>query len=136
MAADERDEDELGLPPEGELPTDPDASPRRRLSDAVTRRVRNPKQLSGDAAELLAAFLETSDRAKTEGVKMVAREVRHYLEELKLQEDLYKLMTTHSLEVNMSLRLQPLPGQEGEGAGASEPPEDDPAEEPEDEPSA
>lgn len=62
-----------------------------------------------DVKELAGAFLETSDRAKTEMVKMVAREVRTYLDELKLKEELLELARSHSLEVKLSLHLKPLP---------------------------
>ena len=58
--------------------------------------------------ELGRAVLESSDKAKSEAVRMMAREVRNYLEELKLKEDLLRLMTKHSLEVNVSLSLKPL----------------------------
>lgn len=93
----------------GETPSPgEDTSARARLMAALGKRLQNPRQISGDAMELLGVVLESSDRAKTEAVKMVAREVRHYLEELKLGEDLLDLATSHSLEVQMSLRLKPL----------------------------
>jgi hypothetical protein len=74
----------------------------------IARRLQNPRELSGDAKELLGAIVDTSDRAKTEMVKLVAREVRNYLQELKLRDDLHALLTGHSLEVKMSLSLKPL----------------------------
>jgi hypothetical protein len=58
--------------------------------------------------ELGRAVLESSDKAKSEAVRMMAREVRNYLEELKLKEDLLRMMTKHSLEVNVSFSLKPL----------------------------
>ena len=61
-----------------------------------------------DVRELAGAFLETSDRAKTEMVKMVAREVRTYLDELHLKEGLLDLARSNSLEVKLSLHLKPL----------------------------
>ena len=61
-----------------------------------------------DVKDLASAFIETSDRAKTEMVRMVAREVRNYLDELKLKEDFISLASNHSLEVNMSFHLKPL----------------------------
>lgn len=61
-----------------------------------------------DVKDLASAFIETSDRAKTEMVKMIAREVRTYLDELKLKEELLKLATSHSVELKMSLHLKPL----------------------------
>ena len=39
---------------------------------------------------------------------MVAREVRLYLEKLRVGEELRGLMTDHSLEINASVRLKPL----------------------------
>lgn len=88
---------------------DADRPRRSRLSRAV-RRLMDPRELSGDAVELATSLLETSDRAKTEIVRMVAREVRTYLNEMKLKEDLRDLLTGHSLEVQMSLSLKPKPG--------------------------
>lgn len=61
-----------------------------------------------DMRELAGAFIETSDRAKTEMVKMVAREVRTYLDELRLKEEILELARSHSLEVKLSLHLKPL----------------------------
>ena len=61
-----------------------------------------------DVRELASAVIESSDRAKTEMVKMVAREVRTYLDELKLKEDVRDLVTKHSLEMHVSFSLKPL----------------------------
>jgi hypothetical protein len=72
------------------FPGDPDAPLRADVRDAVT------------------AVLNTGDKAKTEMVRMVAREVRHYLQELKLGEDLRELLTNYSLDVHASVSLQPL----------------------------
>lgn len=91
---------------------------RGNVLSRIARRLQNPRELSGDAKELLGALVETSDRAKTEMVKLVAREVRNYLDELKLREDLHALLTGHSLEVKMSLSLKPL-AKGGEPAAAS-----------------
>ncbi|MCB9664150.1 MAG: hypothetical protein H6732_08540 [Alphaproteobacteria bacterium] len=120
MAEDKEDrlEDVLG---EGDL----EGTRRSRLISAFTKRLQNPRQLSGDAMELLGVVLESSDRAKTEAVKMVAREVRHYLEELKLREDLYELVTSHSLEVKMSLKLEPLAGKAPRAPASPEPDADE-----------
>lgn len=87
----------------------PEADVRsNRLLSRLARRLGNPRELGGDAMELMGVLLESSDRAKTEMVRMLAREVRTYLEELKLKEDLRELITGHSLEVNLSLSLKPL----------------------------
>ncbi len=61
-----------------------------------------------DVRELASGLIESSDRAKTEMVKMVAREVRTYLDELKLKDDVRDLMTKHSLEMHVSFSLKPL----------------------------
>jgi hypothetical protein len=62
----------------------------------------------GDPWALLGALLETGDKAKTEMVRMLAREVRTYLEALELHKDLHHLLTNYSLEVNASFSLKPL----------------------------
>lgn len=116
--ADEREDAAAGRTPLGaEGVEGDDDTVRKRIMSGLAKRLQNPRQLSGDAAEVLGAVLETSDRAKTEMVKMVAREVRSYLQELHLAEAVNKLMTGHSLEVQMSLRLKPL--SEPSGATAS-----------------
>jgi hypothetical protein len=69
--------------------------------------------------EIGRAVLSQSDKAKTEMVRMVAREVRTYLYELKLKEDLLDLARSHSLEVKISLSLKPLV--EGEPGPAATP---------------
>lgn len=81
---------------------------RSRLLSKLARRIRNPGELGEDAMFLVSTVLESSDRAKTEMVRMVAREVRTYLEELKVDEGLRSLVTGHSLEVHLSLSLKPL----------------------------
>lgn len=76
---------------------------RRRLHRLLDRR-----DLAEDTREVLGGMLEMSDRAKTEAVRLIAREARNYLEELKIKEDLLDLATSHSLEVNLSLHLKPI----------------------------
>ncbi len=97
------DSDPLGLEPEEESPN----LHQSRLS-RLARRMLNRKELAEDTRELLTAVAETSDWAKSEAVRLVAREVRIYLEELKLKDDLMELARSHSLEVQMSLSLKPL----------------------------
>ncbi|MEQ1506958.1 MAG: hypothetical protein ABMB14_32320 [Myxococcota bacterium] len=70
------------------------------------RRLMDRKEIAEDTKVLLSAVLSTSDKAKTEAVRMMAREFRSYLKELKLKEDLLKLATSHSLEI--SIHLKPL----------------------------
>ena len=60
------------------------------------------------ASRVLGAVIDGGDKAKTELVRMVAREVRTYLEGLGLHEDVRHLMTNYSLDVSASFRLRPL----------------------------
>jgi len=79
-----------------------------------------------DAKEMLGAILETGDKAKTEIVKLVAREVRVYLEALDLHNDLHQLLSNYSLEVKASFHLKPL--QPAEKIAPSESPDEQQAE--------
>jgi hypothetical protein len=98
--AEERDDGRKG----GDSTDEADGSRQGRL-----RRLGKRLMQSGDdVRDLASAVLDTSDRAKTEMVRMVAREVRNYLDELKLKEDLVELARSHSLEVKVSLHLKPL----------------------------
>ena len=76
---------------------------RRRLG-----RLLNQRELAEDTREVLGGMLDISDRAKTEAVRLVAREVRNYLDELRIMDDMKELVTSHSLEVRLSLNLKPL----------------------------
>lgn len=76
---------------------------RRRLQRLMDRR-----DLAEDTREMLGGMLEMSDRAKNEAVRLVAREARNYLEELRVKEEILDLVTSHSLELKMSLHLKPL----------------------------
>jgi hypothetical protein len=64
--------------------------------------------LRADVKDAVAAVLNTGDKAKTEMVRMVAREVRHYLQELKIGQDVRELLTNYSLDVHASVHLRPL----------------------------
>lgn len=72
------------------------------------REPREPRSILGDAKEVFGAVLEGSDKAKTEVVRAVAREVRHYLEELGLKDDVKSLLTNYSFEVHASVNLRRL----------------------------
>lgn len=71
-----------------------------------SRRLWSGREFSDDAKLLVGAALETSDKVKTEAVKLVAREVRTYLEELKWKDDLKELLTSHDLEVKATFSLK------------------------------
>ena len=120
------DRDEIEEP-EFDEGDDDEGSARPRLLSRLARRLRNPGEIGEDALEMLGAVVESSDRAKTEMVRMVAREVRTYLEELKLKDDVRELITGHSLEMHLSLSLKPLAaadtpdaGEPGDEAGGDE----------------
>ncbi len=95
-------------------PADPHAEEPKHGSDAdrhdgpggrfrkLGRRLMGQERVS--AREVVGAVLEGGDKAKTEVVRAIAREVRAYLEELGLRE----VMTDYSLEVRASFNLRKL----------------------------
>lgn len=102
---DESEEHEAPEPSAEEPPEE--AAPEGRFA-RLRRRLLERADVTDEARGLLSSMWDTSDRAKTEIVRMVAREVRHYLDELKLKEDLLELATSHSLEFHASFSLKPL----------------------------
>ena len=86
--------------PPGDVADDFDSDADMDPEDEQRRRL--------EAKAVLAALLETGDKAKTETIRMVAREVRGYLEALELHKDLNHLLTNYSLEVKASIHLEPL----------------------------
>jgi hypothetical protein len=103
---------------------DNDGKSDRRLRNFAKRLFReeegeNQSEDSPKASnrEILGAILETGDKAKTEVVKMVGREVRSYLEALDIHNDVRQLLTNYSLEVKASIHLKPL---NEEGANETE----------------
>lgn len=81
------------------------------------RRMLDRKELADDTRDLLAGVLATSDKAKSEFVRMMGREVGHYLEGLNLKNDLLDIATNYKLEVNATFHLSPV----------ASPPEPDPS---------
>ena len=79
-------------------------------------REERPREERGrlDAREVLGAMLDTGDKAKTEVIRLIAREVRSYLEALQVGDDIHDLLTNYSLEVHASLHLRPLRDDEKE----------------------
>ena len=73
---------------------------RRVLQDGGLRRTN----------ELLEGMLESSDRVKSEAVRLLGREFRSYLDALGLDHAVLHLLTNYSLEVKASFRLKPLDG--------------------------
>ena len=79
-----------------------------RLRDFARRLLTDDEEKGISPREVLGAVIDGGDKAKTELVRMVAREVRTYLEGLGLHEDVLHLMTNYSLDVSASFRLRPL----------------------------
>ena len=101
------------------MPTDPEPEGgrfrrlgRRLLGDDPE----NPRSFRVDAKEVLHSVLEGGNTARTELVRIIAKEVRMYFEELGLKEDLHKLLTNYSFEVKGSVHLRRLPHEERGGA--------------------
>ena len=84
----------------------------RRLGRRILGELDEGKPIRMEAREALGAILDTSDRAKTEIVRAVAREVRNYVEELGLKEDLHNLATNYSVEFRASIHLKRLTDEE------------------------
>lgn len=61
-----------------------------------------------DPKELLSSVMQLSDKARTETVRLVAKEFRGYLEALELKDDVHDFLTAYSVEVNASFRLKPV----------------------------
>ncbi len=130
--APESAEQDAGSAQDRRAPRRPDAGPRRdrhegRLRDFARRMLAERAGREGDdeaeregyvplevARDAMASILETGDRAKTEMVRMVAREVRHYLDELQLVEGMEHMLRHYRLEVHASLSLEPK-GEDDEG---------------------
>ncbi len=77
-------------------------------SGRLGRLTRRLLERGDDAKLLLGSVLDSSDRAKNEMVRLMAREVRNYLEALRLKEDLVEFATSHRLEVKATFSLEPL----------------------------
>ena len=61
-----------------------------------------------DPKEMLSSLLQLSDKARTETVRLIAKEFRGYLEALEIKDDVHDLLTSYSVEVNASFRLKPV----------------------------
>ncbi len=86
---------------------DPDTVSTRARLLRLGRRLLDPREVADDTKKVLGSVLEGSDWAKTEVVKLAAREVRNYLDELRVGEDLKELMTNHTLKVTAEFSLIP-----------------------------
>ena len=95
---------------------EPNKSVLRSLARKLTK--------TGEDESILGSVLETGDKAKTEIVRMIAKEVRGYLEALELHKDLKHILTNYSLEINASFSLKELnkesKEEENESVGSDE----------------
>ena len=107
--SDEKNERKSSI--EGETP-DSEKRRERRIRDFARRIFREESDSEEGQRqpnrEILGAILETGDKAKSEIVRMIGREVRNYLEALDLHNDIHYLLTNYSLEVKASINLKPL----------------------------
>ena len=86
-----------------------DSNKKSGILKKITGRIFRDNELSGsEAKDVLNILLETGDKAKTEIVKLLAREVRTYLEAMALHEDVKKLLSNYSLEIKANISLKPL----------------------------
>ena len=89
-------------------PAEADTAEQEPAPEGAPRADRRREGGRSDPWALLGALLETGDKAKTEMVRMLGREVRTYLEALELHKDLHHIVTNYSLEVQASIHLKPL----------------------------
>ena len=83
----------------------------RSIRGFVKRFLGDDEKERRESREILSALLTTGDKAKTEVFRLVAKEVRNYVEALELHKDLHHLLTNYSLEVKASFNLKPLAGE-------------------------
>ena len=101
-----------------ELDDTEDGGSRARLF-RFARRMMDRKDIAEDTKDMLMSLAATSEKAKNDAVKLVAREVRSYLQELKADEILKEVFTGYTLEVSM--RLQPIAGTEADNDEPEDP---------------
>ncbi|MCA9569776.1 MAG: hypothetical protein KC656_18155 [Myxococcales bacterium] len=84
-------------------PTEDDSRLRR-----FARRILDRKELAEDTKDLLSGMLATSDKAKSDFIRMMGREVGHWLDGLNLKNDLLDVATNYKLEVHATFHLSPI----------------------------
>ena len=86
----------------------PQNQPQRDESTKVDPEEQHTESFSGNRWELLSSLLESGDRAKSNVIKLIGREIRLAIEALELHKDVLSLLQNHSLEIHASLSLKPL----------------------------
>lgn len=66
------------------------------------------EKIGTEAKEVFSSLWQMGDKARMEGLRLVAKEVRGYMEAMEIHKDLHNLLTNYSLEVTTSFRLKPL----------------------------
>ena len=85
---------------------------------SFARRIR--KATDPEDEGLLASVLETGDKAKTEIVRLLAKEFRAYIEALDIGKDIKHILTNYSLEFKASVHLKELiPKEESSNTASS-----------------
>lgn len=103
-----------------------------RLMGRIRRRLRGEARSPEEEddlreRDLFTSLLSTSERARVEIVRMVAKEARLYIEALQLREVITELVGSHSLELHLSLSLKPKPRAKTEPEEEADPAEPEPA---------
>ena len=78
----------------------------RAGADAVTNSAERIQRRSEDfpkASELLSGAAKLSARGKEELVTMIANEVRGYIEKLRVGEEVEEFLTSHELQIKLSV---------------------------------
>ena len=66
------------------------------------------EKISTEAKEVLSSLWQIGDKARMEGLRLIAKEIRGYMEAMEIHKDIHNLLTNYSLEVTTSFRLKPL----------------------------
>ena len=74
----------------------------------------------GRAKDVVSSLFEMGDKARMETVRLLAKEVRGYVEAIELDKGLSELMTNYSLDITASFRLRPIKKETDETAESIE----------------
>jgi hypothetical protein len=83
-----------------------DKNTRKGLRDIAKKILKDDAgEHSLDPKELFSSIVQLSDKARTETVRLMAKEVRGYLEALEIKDDIHEILTSYSLDVSASFKL-------------------------------
>ena len=66
------------------------------------------RSLFGDARDVVGDILNSSEKVRGELFRAIARELRAYMEESGLKDDVHNLLTNYAAEVHLSVNLRKL----------------------------